>query len=169
MLCSYGGAGAVGDIWPCRFCPAMERCLLRHASKFNAEGVDRICMGTFKECPSDTSPSMLRSYGGAGAVWDIWPRECRPAIERFLVRHAKEFRAECASGNDGEDEDEGDDGKKGEDDILHPIHDQVSAGWWLQSAWLSQEIAFFLACLDHLFVHVGRQLRSNTGTLLHFR
>ena len=102
--------------------------------KFNAKGANHICMGIFKKYSSNTSPLMLRSYGGAGAVWDIWPRECRPAIERFLVHHAKEFRAECASGDDGEDED----AKMGENDILHPIHDQVSIGWWLQIAWLSQ-------------------------------
>ena len=158
----YGGAGAVWDIWPrvCRL--AMRRFQLRHASKFNAEGVNPICMSMFKEYPSDTSPSMLQSYGGAGAVWDIWPRGCRPAIERFLVRRAKEFKAECTPGNDNEDED----GKKSEDDMLHPIHDQVSISWWLQIVWLSQGIALFLAFLDHLFVYVGRQLRSIMGTLL---
>lgn len=138
-------------------------------ANFSAEGVNHICMGMFKEYLSYTYPSMLCSYGGAGAVWDIWPRECRPAIERFLVRHAEEFRAECASGDDGEDENDGEDGKKGENNILHPIHDQASIGCWLQSAWLSQGIAVFLAFLDHPFVHVGRQLRSKTGTLLHFR
>ena len=105
---------------------------------------------------------MLHSYGGAGAVWDIWPRGCRPAIERFLVRHAKEFKAERTSGDDNEDED----GKKGEGDILHPIHDQVSISWWLQIVWLSQGIALFLAFLEHLVVCVGRQLRSTMGTLL---
>lgn len=138
----------------------MRRFKLRHASKVNAEGINHICMSMFKEHPSDTSPSMLHSYGGAGAVWDIWPRGCRPAIERFLVRHAKEFKAECTSGDDNED------GTKGEGDILHPIHDQVSVSWWLQIVWLSQGIALFLAFLDPLVVSVRRQLRSIRGTLL---
>ena len=114
----------MGDILPCWCRPGLARCLLRHINEFDAEGINHICMGIFKGYPSDTSPSLMRSYGGAGAVWDIWPRECRPAIERFLVRHAAQFRIECASGDDGENKCE--DEKKGETDILHPIHDQAS-------------------------------------------
>jgi len=52
-----------------------------------------------------------RSYGGAGAVWDIWPRDGREALARYLLRHAEEFRAEGRAIKPC--------------DILHPIHDQV--------------------------------------------
>ena len=44
-------------------------------------------------------------------MWDIWPRGCRPKMERFLRRHAERFRAEGCSVD--------------VDDILHPIHDQA--------------------------------------------
>ena len=54
---------------------------------------------------------VCRSYGGAGALWHIWPRDSREAMERFLRRHAAEIAAEGCSVNP--------------DDILHPIHDQV--------------------------------------------
>ena len=56
-------------------------------------------------------PSVRRSYGGAGALWHIWPRDSRPGMERFLRRHAAEFAREGCSVDPK--------------DILHPIHDQV--------------------------------------------
>ena len=52
----------------------------------------------------------MRSYGGAGAVWDIWPREARGPLKAYLHAHADEFRAE---------------GTEIAGDILDPIHDQV--------------------------------------------
>ncbi len=55
--------------------------------------------------------SVRRSYGGAGALWHIWPRDSRPGMERFLRRHAAEFAREGCSVDP--------------EDILHPIHDQV--------------------------------------------
>ena len=32
-----------------------------------------------------------RRYGGAGAVWDIWPRRDVPALAKWLLAHAREF------------------------------------------------------------------------------
>ena len=55
-----------------------------------------------------------RSYGGAGAVWDIWPRGARHALKAYLRAHADEFRAE---------------GTDCGGDILDPIHDQARQFW----------------------------------------
>ncbi len=52
----------------------------------------------------------MLSYGGAGAVWDIWPRDSREKLRAFLMRHVDEFKAE---------------GLSGLDNILDAIHDQV--------------------------------------------
>lgn len=43
-------------------------------------------------------------------MWDIWPRDSRKKLRRFLMRHLDEFRAE---------------GLSGLDNILDAIHDQV--------------------------------------------
>lgn len=32
-----------------------------------------------------------RRYGGAGAVWDIWPRDAAPTLRRYLAEHCAEF------------------------------------------------------------------------------
>ncbi|CAL8468356.1 g7896 [Coccomyxa elongata] len=50
------------------------------------------------------------SYGGAGAVWDIWPRDCREQLAAYMRGHAAEFAAEGLNVNP--------------DNILHPIYDQ---------------------------------------------
>ena len=55
----------------------------------------------------------MRSYGGAGAVWDIWPRWARNRLCAYLRRHAGEFQHR---------------GKPiQEADVLDPIHDQVGS------------------------------------------
>ena len=48
-------------------------------------------------------------------MWHIWPRDCREKMEKFLRRHAQDFANEGCSVEPN--------------DILHPIHDQVSS--WL--------------------------------------
>ncbi|BDA43691.1 probable lysine-specific demethylase 3B at C-terminar half [Coccomyxa sp. Obi] len=60
------------------------------------------------DTPADTRRDP--SYGGAGAVWDIWPRDCREQLSAYLRAHAAEFAAEGLNVNP--------------DNILHPIHDQ---------------------------------------------
>ena len=53
----------------------------------------------------------MSSYGRAGAVWDIWPRDCREQLAAYLRAHAAEFVAEGMNLDP--------------EKILHPIHDQV--------------------------------------------
>ncbi len=76
-----------------------------------------VCATSSHVCVRRTLPrctdslDVWRSYGGAGALWHIWPRDSRPGMERFLRRHAAEFAREGCSVDP--------------EDILHPIHDQV--------------------------------------------
>lgn len=62
--------------------------------------------------PENVGRMRAHSYGGAGAVWDIWPRGARGALKRYLRAHAAEFRAEGVAVGDA---------------ILDPIHDQARA------------------------------------------
>ncbi|CAL8466277.1 g5813 [Coccomyxa elongata] len=58
--------------------------------------------------PADTAK--VPSYGRAGAVWDIWPRDSREPLAAYLRAHAAEFAAEGLNLDP--------------EKILHPIHDQ---------------------------------------------
>ncbi|BDA51374.1 probable lysine-specific demethylase 3A at C-terminar half [Coccomyxa sp. Obi] len=60
------------------------------------------------DTPADTATDP--SYGRAGAVWDIWPRNSRDQLAAYLRAHAAEFAAEGLNLDP--------------EKILHPIHDQ---------------------------------------------
>ena len=53
----------------------------------------------------------VRRYGGAGAVWDIWPRRDVPALAQWLLAHAREFTVHGAPLDAA--------------NIMDAIHDQV--------------------------------------------
>ena len=87
-------------------------------------------------------------------MWDIWPRSCRPAMERFLRRHAEQFKREGCSVD--------------LNDILHPIHDQVASSSrcfpplypWDWPCMERSEAERLVATEDSLPGHSSEQLRG---------
>ena len=94
---------------------------------------------------------MPRSYGGAGAVWDIWPRAARDGLKRYLLAHAAEFRAEGVAIADA---------------ILDPIHDQARARMRWRSPCLSVHPSMHLQRRPPMHACVGPR-RGHTEMGVH--